>query len=313
MAMVRMSEAAFLSSDGKTELYYREYLPSGEPVGIVQIVHGVAEHVNRYDDFSRYLAENGYIAVAHDQLGHGRSAKDDDSLGFFCEEDGWGKVLQDVRKLHDMTMEKYPGKPYFLLGHSMGSFVARTYMIKYRSGLDGVVLSGTGQQTPALLSAGLAVTAAEIRRHGARYKSELVNNMAFGGYNKKFSDVRTAFDWLSRDEAVVDSYVEDPLCGYIPSVGLLRDMFKGMMFISKPKNMSRMKKDLPVLFFSGDCDPVGESGKGVIRSYKSFLKAGMKDVTMKLYHGGRHEMLNELNSEEVYQDILFWLNSKTGA
>ena len=185
-------------------------------------------------------------------------------------------------------------------------------MIKYRAGLDGVVLSGTGQQNAPLLNTGLLVTAAEIRRHSARYKSELVNNMAFGGYNKKFSDVRTAFDWLSRDEAVVDSYIEDPLCGYIPSVGLLRDMFSGMMFISRTKNVARMKKDLPVLFFSGDCDPVGESGKGVIRAYKSFLKAGMTDVTMKLYHGGRHEMLNEINSAEVYQDILYWLNSKTG-
>ena len=312
MAMVHVTESSFLSSDGKTNIYYREYLPAGEPAGIFQIVHGVAEHVGRYADFASFLAENGYIVVMHDQLGHGKSVSDDDSLGFFCEDDGWGKVLLDVRKLHDMTAEKYPGKPYFLFGHSMGSFVVRTYMIKYRAGLDGVVLSGTGQQNAPLLNTGLMMTAAEIRRHSARYKSELVNNMAFGGYNKKFSNVRTAFDWLSRDESVVDSYVEDPLCGYIPSVGLLRDMFSGMMFISRTKNVARMKKDLPVLFFSGDCDPVGESGKGVIRAYKSFLKAGMTDVTMKLYHGGRHEMLNEINSAEVYQDILYWLNSKTG-
>ena len=312
MAMVRLSEASFFSSDGKTELFYREYIPNGEPCGIVQIIHGVAEHIERYNDFASFLAENGYIVVMHDQLGHGKSVRDDDSLGFFCEDDGWGKVLQDVRKLHDMTAEKHPGKPYFLFGHSMGSFIVRTYLIRYRAGLDGVVLSGTGQQSASLLSLGLRVTAVEMRRHGPRYKSEVVNKMAFGGYNKKFSDVRTAFDWLSRDESVVDSYVEDPLCGYVPSVGLLRDMFTGMMFIGKPKNVARMKKDLPVLFVSGDCDPVGENGKGVIRSYKSFLKAGMTDVTMKLYHGGRHEMLNETNSDEVYQDILDWLNSKTG-
>lgn len=312
MAMVRMSESAFLSSDGSTELYYREYLPAGEPCGIVQIVHGVAEHVARYDAFASYLSDNGYIVVMHDQLGHGKSVHDDDSLGFFCEEDGWGKVVQDVRQLHDLIAQKHPGKPYYLFGHSMGSFVVRTYMIKYRAGLDGVIISGTGQQSASLLTLGLRVTGVEIRRHGPRYRSELVNNMAFGGYNKKFSDVRTAFDWLSRDEAAVDEYIEDPLCGYVPSVGLLRDMFTGMLFIARPKNVARMKKDLPVLFVSGDCDPVGESGKGVIRSYKSFLKAGMTDVTMKLYHGGRHEMLNETNSDEVFQDILYWLNSKTG-
>ena len=168
MAMVHVTESSFLSSDGKTNIYYREYLPAGEPAGIFQIVHGVAEHVGRYADFASVLAENGYIVVMHDQLGHGKSVSDDDSLGFFCEDDGWGKVLLDVRKLHDMTAEKYPGKPYFLFGHSMGSFVVRTYMIKYRAGLDGVVLSGTGQQNAPLLNTGLMVTAAEIRRHSAR-------------------------------------------------------------------------------------------------------------------------------------------------
>ncbi len=310
--MSRVSESSFLSSDGKTSLYYREYIPEGEPSGIVQLVHGVAEHIDRYDDFAAFLADNGYIVVAHDQLGHGKSAVDGDSLGFFCEDDGWGKALMDVRKLHDITAEKHPGKPYYLLGHSMGSFLARTYMIKYRTGLDGVVLSGTGQQSSALLNMGIMVATAEIRRHGPRYKSERVNNMAFGGYNKKYSDVRTTFDWLSRDESVVDSYIEDPLCGYIPSLGLLRDMFTGMEFIAKPKNMLRMKKNTPVLLISGDCDPVGENGKGVIRCYKGFLKAGLKDVTMKLYHEGRHEMLNEINKDEVYQDILHWLNNKSG-
>ena len=310
--MARMSESTFLSSDGKSELYYREYVPDGAAVGIVQIVHGIAEHIARYDRFARFLAENGYIVVAHDQLGHGKSIADDSSMGFFAEKNGWDTAVQDIRILHNMTVEKYPGKPYFLFGHSMGSFLARTYLIRFRSGLDGAVLSGTGQLKGAVVTVGRMVSHMEVRRHGPRYKSDRLNKMAFGSYNKKLGSVRTGYDWLSRDESAVDMYDEDPLCGFVPSAELLDDMLSGIAFIANPKNISRMKKDLPVMFLSGDCDPVGKRGKGVIRSYKSFLKAGMTDVTLKLYPGGRHEMLNEINSAEVFQDILFWFNLKAG-
>lgn len=310
--MARMTESTFLSADGKTSLYCREYLPESEPVGIVQLVHGIAEHIARYDSFATFLADNGYIVVCHDQLGHGKSITDPDSIGFFSEENGWEKAVQDIHTLHDATAAKYPGKPYFLFGHSMGSFLARTYLIRFRSGLDGAVISGTGQQSALLVSGGKAISALEIRRHGPRYKSELLNKMAFGSYNDKLGTVRTACDWLSRDPETVDKYVADPLCGFVPSAGLLNDMMGGIAFISRQKNVDRMKRDLPVLFMSGDCDPVGEQGKGVIRAYKAFLKAGLTDVTMKLYHGGRHEMLNETNRQEVYQDVLNWLNNKAG-
>lgn len=310
--MVHRSESSFLSSDGKTPLFFREYLPEGEAVGIVQLVHGIAEHIGRYDPFASFLAENGYIVVCHDQLGHGKSIADEESKGFFSAENGWEKAVQDIHTLHTATAAKFPGKPYFLFGHSMGSFLARTYLIRFRAGLDGAVISGTGQQSPLLISAGKMMSAREIRRHGADYKSEFLNRLAFGSYNKKLENVRTSCDWLSRDEAVVDRYIDDPLCGFVPSASLQHDMMGGIRFISRQKNVDRMKKDLPVLFISGDRDPVGEQGKGVIRAYKAFLKAGLTDVTMKLYHGGRHEMLNEINKEEVYQDILTWLNSKAG-
>ena len=310
--MSRMSESTFLSSDGRTQLYCREYLPDGEALGIVQLVHGIAEHIARYDGFASFLADNGYIVVCHDQLGHGKSAPDEESLGFFSEENGWEKAVQDIRTLHDATAAKFPGKPYFLLGHSMGSFLARTYLIRFRAGLDGAVISGTGQQPGALVQGGKLMSALESRRHGPKYKSPLLNKLAFGSYNDKLDAIRTTYDWLSRNETVVDAYNEDPLCGFLPTAGLMHDMMSGNEFIGRQKNISRMKKDLPIMFVSGDCDPVGEQGKGVIRVYKSFLKAGMTDVTMKLYHGGRHEMLNETNKDEVYQDILAWLNGKSG-
>ncbi len=310
--MARMTESTFLSSDGKTQLYYRVYLPEGEPVGIVQLVHGIAEHIARYDAFASFLSDNGYIVAGHDQLGHGKSSINESTLGFFSEKDGWEKAVQDIHSLHNILAERFPGKPYILFGHSMGSFLVRTYLIQYRSGLDGAVISGTGQQSKALVTGGKLMSALEVRRHGPTYKSDLLNNMAFGSYTKKLDNVRTKVDWLSRDASVVDRYVEDPLSGFVPSAGLLHDMMEGIDYISKPKNIARMNKDLPVLFFSGDCDPVGEQGKGVSRAYKAFRKAGMKNVSMKLYKGGRHEMLNEINKDEVYQDILRWLDGISG-
>ena len=310
--MSRMSESTFLSSDGKTQLYYREYLPEGEAVGIVQLVHGIAEHIARYHAFASFLADHGYIVVGHDQLGHGKSSLNENTLGFFSEKNGWDDAVKDIDALHDIIAERFPGKPYFLLGHSMGSFLARTYLILNRTGLDGAIISGTGQQSPALVTGGRLMSALEMRRHGVTYKSDFLNNMAFGSYTKKLTDVRTPADWLSRDPAVVDEYIADPLSGFVPSAGLLHDMMCGIDFISKPKNLAKMNKNLPVLFISGDCDPVGEQGRGVRRAYKAFRKAGMTNVSMKLYPGGRHEMLNEINKEEVYQDILQWLDKISG-
>ena len=310
--MARMSESSFLSSDGKTSLYCREYLPECDPAGIVQIVHGLGEYIARYDDFARFLADSGYIVVLHDQLGHGQSICGKASEDFFAEKDGWNISVQDIRTLQNMTSAKYPGKPYFLFGHSMGSFQVRTFMIRYRTGIDGAIISGTGQHHPALVKTGRLMCSLEIRRHDPHYKSRKLLSLAFGNYNKRIQDPRTPYDWLSRREDVVDAYMASPITGFDTTAGLIRDMFEGIEFICDQKNVSRMKKDLPVMFFSGDCDPVGDYGKGVIRAYKSFLKAGMTDVTMKLYHDGRHEMLNEINKDEVYQDILYWINSKAG-
>jgi alpha-beta hydrolase superfamily lysophospholipase len=310
--MVRMSEFTFLSSDGESRIYCREYQPEGEAKGIVQIAHGLAEHIARYDDFARFLAEDGYIVVGNDHLGHGRSAASEAILGHFSDSGGWEKVVADMLKLHDRTAARFPGRPYFLLGHSMGSYLVRTYIIRTNKGLDGVILSGTGDSSRASLLAGRLAVRLEYRRNGVSYRSKMLDRKAFGKYNARITNPRTDFDWLSRDNAVVDAYVADPLCGRLSSAGLFRDLLDGMGFFTRPRNLARMKKDLPVYFLSGDCDPVGEYGEGVIRTYKSFLKAGMTNVTMKLYHGARHEIINELNHGEVYEDILEWLDGKVG-
>ena len=308
--MPSFCDFTFPSCNGKNAVYVRRHSPDGAPRGVVQIAHGVAEHVERYDAFARFLASHGFVVVGNDHLGHGRTIRDMSELGFFSETGGWELVVGDMHTLHDRTAAEFPGLPYFLFGHSMGSFLARTYIIRYRTGLDGVILCGTGQQRPALVRAGRLLSAMEIKKHGPAYHSRRLQDLAFGGYNDGFAPARTLSDWISRDEAAVDRYNEDPLCGFLPSAGLFRDMMDGLRYIQAPRNTARMKKDLPVCFLSGDADPVGENGAGVIRAYRSFLRAGMTDVTLKLYHGCRHELLNERNRDEVMGDILVWLESK---
>lgn len=308
--MPAFSDYTFRSCNAKNDIHVRRCTPDGAVRAVVQIAHGIAEHVERYDDFATYLAENGFLVVANDHLGHGKSFQSEEEKGFFAEHGGWELVVGDMRRLYEQTHQEFPDVPYFLFGHSMGSFLSRTYLIKYPVGLGGAVLCGTGQQSKAMVTGGKLLAQLEVRRHGAKYHSQKLNDIAFGSYNKGYATHRTEFDWLSRDEAHVDKYIADPLCGFLPSAGLFADMMGGIGFIGTQKNVERMKKDLPVFFIAGEKDPVGENGKGVQRAYSSFLKAGMTDVTMKLYHDCRHEILNELNRDEVMKDVLTWLCSK---
>lgn len=308
--MPSFSDDTFRSENNRTDIHVRRCTPEVPPRAVIQLAHGIAEHVERYDAFASFLAENGFLVVYNDHLGHGQSITDESELGFFAENGGWELVVGDMRKLFTMTRQEYPELPYFLFGHSMGSFLTRTYLIRYRSGLQGTILCGTGQQSPLLIAGGKLLGGLEQRKHGPKFRSEMLNKMAFGSYNDCFETRRTVNDWLSRDEAEVDKYMEDPLCGFIPTASLFTDLMGGLGFIGSQKNVVRMKKDLPVYFTSGDMDPVGENGKGVMRAYHSFLRAGMTDVTLKLYHGCRHELLNELNRDEVMKDILDWLLSK---
>ena len=304
------SEFSYRSSNKQTDIYGRRFDPDGEPKGVVQLAHGVGEHIGRYDDFARFLAENGYVVAGNDHLGHGKSVRDSSELGFFAEQGGWELVVEDMQRLHQRLAEEFPDKPLFLFGHSMGSFLTRTYIIRYRKGLSGVILCGTGQMQSAVVRGGKMLADMEVRRKGASYRSERLNNLAFGSYNDGISPVRTAADWLSRDEEAVDKYNADPLCGFVSSAGLFRDMMGGIAYNGKMRNLVRMKKDLPVFFISGAKDPVGENGRGVIRAYESFIRAGMRDASLKLYPDCRHELLNELNRRQVYQDVLDWINNR---
>ena len=298
------------SSTGHNTIRALKCLPEGEPKAVMQIVHGIAEHIDRYRDFMAFLAENGYLAVGNDHLGHGKTIADPSEQGFFAEKDGWDRVVDDMDTLHDLMKKDYPSIPYVFFGHSMGSFLTRTYLIKHPKNYDAAVLSGTGHQGKLLVLGGYAAASLYTAIEGAHAVGKTLNNIAFGSYNKGYENPRTIYDWLSRDPAVPDAYAADPLCGFIATNGLFRDMMGGIKFITDQKNIEMMNKEKPVYFMSGDADPVGENGKGVMRAYKAFCDAGLHDVTIRLYPGGRHEMLNEINKEQVYQDILNWLEAK---
>ena len=300
----------FQSSTGRTSIHALKCVPDGKPRAVVQIAHGIAEHIDRYRPFMEFLADNGFVAAGNDHLGHGKSIRVPEEQGFFAEKDGWWRVVDDMDKLHDIMSKEYPELPYVLFGHSMGSFLTRTYLIKHPDKYDGVILSGTGHQSPALVLGGNVAASVMAKLNGAMGDGTKLDSLAFGSYLSQIENPRTKFDWLSRDAEQVDKYIADPLCGFVGKIGLYRDMMHGIKFITDKKNIAQMNKEKPVYFMSGDGDPVGDYGKGVERAYKAFCDAGLHDVFMRLYPGGRHEMLNETNKEQVYQDILNWLNEK---
>ena len=307
--MSLFSDFTFPSSNGKVSIHVRCCMPEGEVRATVQIAHGIAEYAARYDAFASFLADKGIAVYANDHMGHGESISADWPLSYFGEGKGWDMAIADMKKLHEIAAEENPDVPSFLFGHSMGSFLSRTYMITHPDDFDAVILSGTGQQSKLLVTGGKLMAKMEIKKHGCAYQSELLNSLAFGSYNKGYEAPRTSHDWLSRDAQCVDKYLADPLCGFLPSAGLFHQMMCGIDFIGNAANLRKMNPELPVYFMSGDADPVGENGKGVRRAFASFVKAGMKDVSIRLYKGGRHEMLNEINKEDVYGDILACLES----
>ena len=308
--MPKFEDFTFESSTGKNLLHARRCIPDGKPRAVVQIEHGVADHISRYDDLMEYLAKNGIVCVGDDHLGHGESIREPEQQGFFNEEDGWNCVVKDVDTLRDLTRRDYPDLPYIFFGHSMGSFVVRSYLIQHPDKYDAAILSGTGHQGKALVLAGYTAANLMVRSKGPRADGKALNDMAFGSYCKRIENPRTPFDWLSRDPESVDKYIADPLCGFVAKVSLYSDMMTGVKFITSQKNIDSMSKEQPVYFMSGEADPVGDYGKGVERAYQAFCKAGLHDVTIRLYPEGRHEMLNEINKDKVYQDILNWLNAK---
>lgn len=297
------------SSDGVTKIHGYIWTPEGAPKFFLQLVHGMCEYIDRYDAFATFLTAHGVGVIGHDHLGHGKSVSSEEKLGYFAHEDGYKCVIEDMHKVTLEGKKAFPGVKNFILGHSMGSFMTRYYLTRHASDVNGAIIMGTGFIPGAL--AGVGKTASKLVRKtkGEFHHSKLLTALALGSNNKPFAPNRTAVDWLSRNEENVDRYVADPLCGFLFTAGAYVDFFTVLSLIAKQDGFSNIPKDLPILLTSGELDPVG--GKAAVQKLKAQYDAlGLTDVSVKLYPEDRHEILNEVDREQVYREILSWLTSK---
>lgn len=310
--MTNCREFTFLSSDGHTALHAMEWSPADrEPVAVLQIAHGVAEHIARYDDFARFLNEQGVIVVGHDHLGHGLSLPEGGTPVYFGDGVDWFTVVEDIHLLHQQLAQRYPQLPLLLMGHSMGSFLTRSYLIRHPGTVKAAILMGTGWQGELTVNEGLLLANILRAVKGGKATSKLVTNLAFGAYNKTCPEHRTAYDWLSADTDNVDRYIADPMCGADVTVGLFREMLRGIRFNQAWRNMDKMDQEMPILLISGGRDPVGDMGAGVRRTHDCFRRCGVHRLTVKLYPTLRHEILNEAAEREtVYGDIWQWMEQQ---
>lgn len=297
------NEFTFPSCDGKTTIHAVEWLPEGEVRAVLQIAHGVSEYAGRYEPLAEFFTEHGYAVAANDHLGHGQSMTPGAPAAHFTSAD---TVVDDLYTLRNLEGKKFPGRSCFLLGHSMGSYLTRSYLIRYPGTLTGAVVMGTGQMSLLDIAYCSLVARRDAAKYGWEHTSPAVNRLSFSKYNKIFKPTRTDYDWLSADTDNVDRYIADPLCGADASLALCRETLRLMRAMQKTENLRRMNLSTPVLFLSGAMDPVGGCGKEVTRAFNSFRKAGVREVRMKLYPGARHEILNDVCRQEVYDDLLAW-------
>ena len=307
----------FASRDGKTHINAKlwtnakfgssEEEGSEKPKGIIQIIHGMAEYIDRYDDLAKHFVNHGFVVCAEDHIGHGKSAPDPSEYGNMPVKGGKDILLGDVRTLHKMVVALYPGVPSIIYGHSMGSFIARAYIARFGDDISACVLSGTGNVPANMSKMGntLARFIASIK--GDHHRSKIIDNMGAGAYGKKIENARTPLDWLSTDPEVVDAYIADDLCGFMFTVGGYATLLDLTAEVVTPECAEKVPKDLPVFFVAGDGDPVGDMGEGVKAAAQLLRDAGVQTVDCKIYSGMRHEIHNEIGKEQVYDDIATWI------
>ena len=283
--------------------------PDGPVRAVVQLSHGMVEFIDRYKPLAESLAAQGIAVTGNDHLGHGGSIRTKADYGYFAQPDGNRAVLDDLHRMTRLAKQRWPGVPYFLLGHSMGSFYARQYLCEWGSELDGAIILGTGFQPKALVRLAKGICRVQAALFGWQHRSKLVERLSFAGYNNGLEG-RTTHDWLNRDAAEVDKYLADERCTFTFTVNAYYSMFSGILRLHDPAFVAQMPKDLPLLFLAGDADPVGERGKGVERAVQSLRDAGVQNIEVKFYPGARHELLVETNRREVFADIAGWIEKQ---
>ena len=305
------NEFYYPSADGKTQIHAVEWKPETEIKGVIQIAHGVTEYILRYENFAEFFTQKGFVVVGNDHLGHGQSIAPNGKPMYFGPNGSWNFVVKDIDTCKQMTKKKYPNVPYMILGFSLGSFLVRTYLIDYaQEPLDGAIIMGTGYIPNFKIAIAKMMANKEAKKVGEENTSPVIKSLTFETYNKLFKPNRTAFDWLCSNEEALDEYIKDPLRGENYSSWLFREMLTGMQYTAELKNIQKMNKIMPIFLISGDKDPVGEFGKGVIKTHEIFKKAGIEDVEIKLYPNLRHDILHEKCKDTIYNDIYLWLKKK---
>lgn len=290
-------------------LYYREWKTKLEPCkGNIILVHGMAEHTNRYSGFAEVLTNNGYNVFGYDQRGHGYTAKSEEKLGYIDSELGWDTYISDLKSIVDLVSKENKDEKVFIFGHSMGSFVARDFSVRYPESINGLIISGSADLLLIDMILALTMTKAEIILKGKNGKAKNVDQFIGKRLNNRFKETRTKFDWLSTVPEEVDKYIEDPFCGFCPTTSFYLAFFKGLIKLHEPSTYSKISKNLPILLLTGQCDPVTNMGLGTIRLFNKLKENGVVDVTLKIYEDMRHEILNDTKRDKVENHIINWIN-----
>lgn len=310
---MKKEEGYLPSNNEQTNLHYVVWTPAEKkPKAVLQIIHGMCEHIERYDRFAKYLNDNGIAVIGHDILGHGKSVISKENLGYFAPKHGNKYNILDIKMIHDIGRELFPESSYFIFGHSMGSFLLRQYLHTYRnSSLSGAIIAGTGHETRNTIKFAGLLANSLCKLHGKRYRSKLLFDLTLGNKNRAFVDENSKYAWLSGNKKERLKYEEDPLCHFIFTASAYRDMFYGISTLYFPKNLAKMDKNLPILLTGGTMDPIGNYGVDIEKVYDSYKAYSFKDVSLKLWRGMRHEILNETNYLAVYDYICKWIEARS--
>lgn len=304
-------QVQFLSADEKTMVEVSCWYPEQQPVATLQLIHGMVEFIERYDRFAEYLNQRGIVVVGHDHLGHGQSIQSKKHFGHFADKNGSELLLSDIHTINKKINEHYPTLPHFIFGHSMGSFLVRNYLAQFETNFSGVIIMGTGWHNPKEMTVAESIASAIVSIRGAKYRSKLLDQLAFGGFNRQFEPARTSKDWLTRDETEVDKYLLDPRTQFIFTAASYKELFRLVRQACSPDEVQRIPDHLPMLVVSGAKDPVGANGRSVQTFVQAVREYTTSQLTLLLYEEARHELLNEINQEVVYQDLYLWLKKYT--